>query len=53
MDMATWLTEAFVGLVCLGLAFATSGRSGAVRWIGVAIGVAGVVAVVHAIVLLF
>jgi hypothetical protein len=53
MDTTTSVTEMFVGLVCLGLAFAASRRSGTMRWIGVAIGVAGVVAIAHAIGRLF
>jgi hypothetical protein len=52
MDTATSVTEMFVGLVCLGLAFAASRRSGVMRWIGIAIGVLGVVAIAHAVALL-
>jgi cell division protein FtsW (lipid II flippase) len=52
MDTATSVTEMFVGLVCVGLAFAAPRRNGATRWIGITIGVLGVVAIAHAVVLL-
>ncbi len=52
MDRATSITELFVGLACLALAAPIWRRPGVARWIGVAIGLAGIVAIVHAVLLL-
>jgi hypothetical protein len=49
MDRVTSITELFVGLVCLALAVAAWRRQGTARWVGLAIGAAGVVAIVHAV----
>ena len=52
MDRVTSITELFVGLACLALAAPMWRRPGVGRGVGMAIGVAGIVAILHAIVLL-
>ena len=45
----TYVTELLVGLGCVAAAVATA-RSPRLRWLALVLGVAGVVAIVHAIV---
>jgi hypothetical protein len=49
MDTVISIVELCVGLACLAPAVAMWPQRGVIRWVGVAIGAAGIVAIVYAV----